>query len=27
VEEMMQMLEEDPSLPKVFPNYQNYTTQ
>lgn len=27
VEEMMQMLEEDPSLPKVSPNYQNYTTQ
>lgn len=25
VEEMMQMLEEDPSLPKVSPNYQNYT--
>lgn len=25
VEEMMQQLEEDPSLPKVYPNYQNYT--
>ena len=24
VEEMMQRLEEDSSLPKVFPNYQNY---
>lgn len=24
VEEMMQMLEEDPTLPKVYPNYQNY---
>lgn len=26
VEEMMQMLEDDPSLPKVYPNYQDYTT-
>lgn len=25
VEEMMQRLEEDSSLPKVYPNYQNYT--
>lgn len=25
VEEMMQMLEEDPTLPKVYPNYQNYS--
>ena len=25
VEEMMQKLEEDSSLPKVYPNYQNYT--
>ena len=25
VEEMMQLLEEDPTLPKVYPNYQNYT--
>lgn len=25
VEEMMKQLEEDPSLPKVYPNYQNYT--
>ena len=25
VEEMMQMLEEDSSLPKVYPNYQNYS--
>lgn len=24
VEEMMQQLEEDPSLPKVYPNYQGY---
>ena len=27
VEEMMQMLENDPSLPKVSPNYQGYTIQ
>jgi len=27
VEEMMQMQKEDPSLPKVSPNYQNYTIQ
>lgn len=26
VEEMLQMLEEDPSLPRVYPNYQNYQT-
>lgn len=26
VEEMMQKLEEDPSLPKVYPNYQNYSS-
>lgn len=25
VEEMMQKLEEDSSLPKVYPNYQNYS--
>ncbi|MCM1212792.1 MAG: hypothetical protein NC318_14490 [Blautia sp.] len=25
VEEMMQQLEEDSSLPRVYPNYQNYT--
>lgn len=25
VEEMMQRLEEDSSLPKVYPNYQNYS--
>lgn len=25
VEEMMQKLEEDPSLPKVYPNYQSYS--
>lgn len=25
VEEMMQMLDGDPSLPKVYPNYQNYS--
>lgn len=25
VEEMMQRLKEDSSLPKVYPNYQNYT--
>ena len=25
VEEMMQKLEEDPSLPKVYPNYQGYS--
>lgn len=26
VEEMMQKLEEDSSLPKVYPNYQNYSS-
>ena len=26
VEEMLQRLEEDPSLPRVYPNYQNYQT-